>query len=114
MIKTIVETENLAALVFNGAIDAGSAPTITAAFSEQVQKGRVNLIFDMSQVSFMSSAGLRIILGNIKETRALGGDFRIVAPPPKVVKILKLAGFLNVVKSCATIDEAVASYGEAK
>ncbi len=112
MIKMIVETKNIAALSFSGAIDGASAPAIATAFSDIAKKGRFNLIFDMSQITFMSSAGLRVILGSVKETRGLGGDFRIVSPTPKVIKLLKLAGFLNVVKQYQTVDEAVASYGE--
>jgi anti-anti-sigma factor len=67
----------------------------------------------MRLITFMSSAGLRIFFGCVKETRASGGDFRIVSPSEKVAKLLKLAGFLNVVKNFNTVDEAVASFGAA-
>jgi anti-anti-sigma factor len=59
----------------------------------------------------MSSAGLRTLLGAVKETRSNGGDLRIASTNPGVDKVLKMSGFHNIAKVFASQAEAVSSFG---
>jgi anti-anti-sigma factor len=61
-------------------------------------------------VDYTSSAGLRVLLGAIKDTRALGGDIRLAGIQPDVQKVLNLSGFTNILKVFDTLDEATASF----
>lgn len=93
-----------------GSIDAMTAPKITEYIQDLVAKGNVKLVADLSGVDYTSSAGLRVLLGAIKETRAKGGDMRLVAVQPDVLKVLNLSGFTNILKMFSDPDVAVASY----
>ncbi|MHC1694541.1 MAG: anti-sigma factor antagonist [Eubacteriales bacterium] len=46
----------------------------------------------MSQVDFMDSSGLGIILGRLNKIREMGGEMKIVEPTARILKILSLAG----------------------
>ncbi len=87
-----------------------TAPKITENIQAWVAKGSVKLVADFSGVDYTSSAGLRVMLGGIKETRAQGGDFRLAAVQPDVLKVLNLSGFTNILKMFDNVDSAVASY----
>jgi len=61
-------------------------------------------------VDYTSSAGLRVLLGAIKETRAQSGDIRLAGIQPDVQKVLNLSGFTNILKVFDDVDAAVASF----
>jgi anti-sigma B factor antagonist len=93
-----------------GSIDAMTASQVTNFLTMHIEGSEVNLVVDLEQVEFMSSAGLRAILTILKESRQHGGDLRLAAAHPGVEKILKMSGFTNILKSYKTVDEAVQSF----
>ncbi len=92
-------------------IDALTAPELTRLLSEQIAGGHANLVVDLSSVEFMSSAGLRTLLGGVKESRTNGGDLRIASPNAGIDKVLKMSGFHNIAKVFSSAGDAVASFG---
>ena len=98
-------------VAINGSIDALTASEVIKAFNDHIHDGHPNVIADFSEVEFMSSAGLRAILASVKEARAAGGDFRLANPQPGIDKVLKMAGFHNIVKIFPTVQDALASFG---
>jgi len=86
------------------------APKITEYIHELVTRGNFKLVADFSGVDYTSSAGLRVLLGAIKETRAQSGDMRLTGVQPDVLKVLNLSGFTNILKLYDDMDAAVASY----
>lgn len=97
-------------LVLKGSIDALTAPKITEYINGLVSKGNIKLVADFSGVDYTSSAGLRVLLGAIKDTRAQSGDMRLAGVQPDVLKVLNLSGFTNILKMFDDVDTAVASY----
>ena len=93
-----------------GSIDAMTAPKITEFIHDQVAKGNIRLVADLGGVDYTSSAGLRVMLGAIKETRAQSGDLRLAGIQPDVAKVLNLSGFTNILKIFDDSDAAIASY----
>jgi anti-anti-sigma factor len=87
-----------------------TAPKITEFIQDQVSKGNIKLVADFRDVDYTSSAGLRVLLGAIKETRAQGGDLRLTGVQLDVLKVLNLSGFTNILKMFDNEDAAVASY----
>lgn len=98
-------------IAVNGSIDALTSPELVKTLNDHIHNGHPNVIVDFEKVEFMSSAGLRAILASVKEARTAGGDFRLAAPQPSIEKVLKMAGFHNIVKIYPTVSEAIASFG---
>ncbi len=96
-----------------GDMDALTAEEVTQYLGTQIESGQKALVADLSRVDFMSSAGLRAILGVAKAARSLGGDFRLADPQPGVYRTLNLAGFSSFLQIFPTVNEAVASFGPA-
>lgn len=93
-----------------GSVDGLTAGDVAAFLGTQIGGGSTHLVADLSQVSFMSSAGLRAILATLKDVRQHGGDLRLAAPQIGVEKVLKMSGFTSILKTFSTVDEAVASF----
>ena len=104
------QVSDVTVLTIKGSIDAMTAPKITEYIQGLVTKEKVKLIADLSGVDYTSSAGLRVLLGAIKDTRAQGGDMRLADVQPDVLKVLNLSGFTNILKMFDDVDTAVASY----
>ena len=104
------QVDEVTVIKLTGSIDALTAPQITEFIQGQVAKGHIKLVADMSGVDYTSSAGLRVLLGAIKETRAKSGDLRLTGVQPDVKKVLNLSGFTNILKMFDSLDVAVASY----
>jgi anti-anti-sigma factor len=95
----------------SGSIDALTAGDVTDFFIQQIGAGNKQVVADLGQVDFMSSAGLRAFLAVLKESRQQGGDLYIAAPQPGVERILDLSGFTTILKTFPSVAEAVAAWG---
>jgi len=91
-------------------VDALTASDLAKVIVDQIAQGHVNIVVDLVHVEFMSSAGLRTLLGAVKETRSQGGDLRIVSTNPGIDKVLKMSGFYNIAKLYTSPADAVASF----
>ena len=102
--------DNYVIIKISGNIDALTSPKITEHIREHIAKGNINLITDLNDVLYTSSAGLRMFLTAVKETRSRNGDMRLANVQPDVHKILSLTGFNNILKIFPDISSAVKSF----
>lgn len=56
------------------------------------------VILDLSQISFMDSSGLGLIMGRYSLLKELGGNLTLRSPTASVMKIIKLAGMEKLIK----------------
>ena len=77
----------------SGELDHCRAADLRAAIDLEIMK-RVprTLVLDLSQLAFMDSSGIGLIIGRCKLMTDLGGTVIAVNPQPEVRKIMELAG----------------------
>ena len=93
-----------------GSVDGLTAETLQGALKNQIDEGRVRLVADLSGVDYTSSAGLRALLATLKATRQQGGDFRLAAVQPHVLKVLELSGFTSILKLYPDVPAMAGTY----
>ena len=94
-----------------GHLDMAAAAEANSFFDRQMQAGQVNLVADLSQVVYLSSASLRVLLAVAKEARRRGGDMRLAAvQSDEVNKVLRMSGFSNILKVYPDTAQAAASF----
>lgn len=98
-------------LSFVGDLVALSAEQAHGFIDGQLDEGHQQIVVDLSQVEFMSSAGIRVLLDILRRSRGKGGDLRLASAQPGVERTLELSGMVRVLKLFPTVDEAVLSYG---
>jgi anti-sigma B factor antagonist len=103
--------QQVTVLAIAGSVDSLTADTLTRELVQQVGDGRVKLVCDFGSVNYTSSAGLRSLLGALKESRRQGGDLRMAAVQPAVMRVLSLSGFAGIIKIFDDVPAAVSSYG---
>ncbi len=92
-----------------GEIDVYTAPFVRERLDEAVREGRTNLIVDLTQVRFLDSTGLGVLVGRLKLTRSRGGSLRLVGSEDRVLKVFSITGLDKVFEIYPTLDEAVAA-----
>jgi anti-anti-sigma factor len=94
----------------NGIVDGLTSDGIQKSLTDLVGTGAVRLVADFAGVSYTSSAGLRVLLTIVKEVRQRGGDLRLAAVRPDVLRALQIAGFTSILKLYPGVDEALVSF----
>lgn len=107
---TTLEENGIMAVMVQGSIDALTSGRVTDTFNQLLADGHNQLIFDLSQVDYISSAGLRVMLGTVKEARAKGGDLRLAGVQSAVNKVLQMSGFSNIIKIYSDRAAAISSF----
>jgi anti-sigma B factor antagonist len=93
-----------------GSLDALTAHEADNFLQAQTSTARSQVVLDLRQVDFMSSSGIRTILGALKRSRRDGGDLRVAAMQPGVHRTLEISGLLRVLKTYPSVEEAVQSF----
>ena len=63
------------------------------------------LIFDFTNLSFMDSSGIGVIIGRYKLLSSLKGSLYIVSPSKNINRILELSGVMKIIKIYESISE---------
>ena len=90
-----------------GRIDASAAPMVQTKIREAAARGARQIVVDLSDVTFMSSSGLRILLLLARELRQQGGDLRLCAARPHVAEVFRLTGFDQIFDLHPTREAAI-------
>lgn len=106
----IREVEEVTVVVLDGSIDALTAAELTESLSGILEQGRRALVADLAKVRYTSSAGLRVLLGTLKDSRRLGGDFRLAAVQQPVFRVLQMSGFADILRIFEDVEAAVLSF----
>ena len=90
-------------LTLHGEIDHHSAVQIrTEMDALLIEEHPEKVILDLSNIEFMDSSGLGLIMGRYALMQKLGGELTLKNPHERLVKIFTLAGLQRIVK----IEEA--------
>lgn len=73
-------------------------------------KGLKNVVVNLSDVGFMNSSGLGMLISGMTTLRNAGGDLRLSALPEKVRTLLVVTKLSTVFKVFDTDDDAMASF----
>ena len=105
-IEVGVEGSALVAYV-RGRIDTVSAPAFEKGLAEALDRKEKWLVFDLSGLEYISSAGLRVFLTTAKTLKAKGGNIRLAATQGSVKKVFQVSGFLTLFQHFETRDAAL-------
>jgi stage II sporulation protein AA (anti-sigma F factor antagonist) len=72
-----------------------------------IQQGLVNIVFDLSGVTYISSTGVGVFTNTLKQVKAEGGDMILVAPRPRVEEVFDLLGFKTFFTRTEIVQEAL-------
>ncbi|MDR2731206.1 MAG: STAS domain-containing protein [Treponema sp.] len=74
--------------ILKGRVNAANADVLLGRLETALKEERKNIVVNMSQVEFLSSIGIRVILKIYKQAAETGGKFNIERPSENVRNVL--------------------------
>lgn len=94
-----------------GRIDSDTAQELKETFKSIIDTGRFRIAFDMSEVDFMSSVGVWVLLDTQKSCKRYNrGDLVIASVNENIRHTLDLAGLIHFFKIYDSVLDAVGSF----
>ncbi len=109
---SIREAEGGVAVVeAKGEIDMYTAQRLREVLRGALEK--VNkVVVDLSEVRFIDSTGLGVLIGGLRRAREKGGDLVLASPSERVKRILEITNLTQVLPSFDQVEEAILALKE--
>jgi anti-sigma B factor antagonist len=105
------EFKRCAVIEVSGRIDSATAPQLAGVLDDLTDQGQCNLVLDMGDVDFVSSAGLRVLINTQKTCQRLNrGKVVLAKVPEPIYEAFDLAGFVPLFDFYDQVIDAVGSF----
>jgi anti-sigma B factor antagonist/stage II sporulation protein AA (anti-sigma F factor antagonist) len=107
---TTQEFANVLVVRVHGRIDHTTAKAFENAFLPQLDgciAAHKKVLFDLSEVPYMSSAGLRVLTVAAKQCRKQNSDIVVAALQPLLQEVFRISRFDTIFKMFQTVQEAL-------
>lgn len=103
------DEEKAVIVAVEGRVDATTAPEFEKYLTGSMGQGKKTLILNLNGLSYISSAGLRVVLIIAKKLKALGGELILVGLEGAVKQVFEISGFYTIFNVFETEQEALAN-----
>ncbi len=103
-----ITVDDITVVVMSGDLDASTSPAAQQQLLALTKPGS-RILLDMSEVPYMSSAGLRMLLSTYRQVAASGGRIVLVGVVEEIRDTMSVTGFLNFFTIYETVDEGLAA-----
>lgn len=93
-----------------GFIDTTTSSEVERTLHNLLKQNRFNIIIDLGNVDYISSAGWGIFISEIKAIREQAGDLKLVRMIPDVYEIFELLEFHHILDVYDSVEEAVKKF----
>ncbi len=102
---------NCEVVIVDGRIDSYTSPQLSEALNQITNRAIYKIILDLNDVTYVSSAGLRVLIDIQKKCKRENlGEVLLVNIPPRVYETLELAGFVPLFKFFNNVTSALAEF----
>lgn len=89
---------NVCELGIVGRLDTTTAPQLEEVLKELFSQEVKDLVLDMKELDYVSSAGLRVLLFAQKSVSAAQGGMLIKNVKPEIMEVFDITGFTDILK----------------
>ncbi|NIM19004.1 MAG: anti-sigma factor antagonist [Candidatus Latescibacteria bacterium] len=97
-------------LQVSGYLDTTTAGELENALYNLLKRDQYKIVVDLSGVTYISSAGWGIFIGEIKEIRSNGGDLKLAGMIGDVHEVFQLLEFHSILESYPDTKSAVTAF----
>ncbi len=92
-----------------GRLDGYWADHLAKALEEEIHRGAHNLLLDLSEVVFLSSAGIRVLVRYYKQLKEINGFLQVSEASEPVKKVLEISRLTGILLASESTVAAVAT-----
>jgi anti-sigma B factor antagonist len=96
-------------IVLKGEVDIYTAPRFKEDLLALIDEGVTDILVDLTQVEFIDSTALGVLIGGVKRLHPLDGHLLLIAGPRPVLKILAITGLDQVFSIYPDRERALAA-----
>lgn len=101
----VEEKGDVVVIRLKGRLDAASSPQLEKQINSIIDAGHFKLILNFTQVEYLSSAGMRLMLSISKKLKHLEGKVVACSLSDEVMEVIKMAGFHQVLEIYPSEEE---------
>lgn len=109
-LERVGPSQNISVIKVGGYIDTTTSAELEHSLSTLLKENNYNIIIDLGNVDYISSAGWGIFISEIKGIRERNGDLKLVRMVPDVYEVFELLEFHYILKAFDTLEEAIADF----
>jgi anti-sigma B factor antagonist len=94
-------------LAVRGEIDLFTAPELKQVLAESIEAGRIRIIVDLTDTTFLDSTALGVLIGAVKRLRSRDGGLAIVNIDENIAKTFEITGLDQIFTIVPTREEAI-------
>ena len=107
----VTEYKRCTVIYTSGRIDSYTAPEVEEALNQLIEKGQFNIVFDMHDVTFVSSAGWWALIRIQKEAKKMSrGELVLVKLDDRIRESMDLVGIGPYFQVFDDLIDAVGSF----
>ena len=92
-------------ITVSGEVDLATSPDLDVAIIAAIDSGATSVVIDLTDVSFMDSSGLGVIVRALKRCREAENDLDLVITNERVLKVFGITGLDQVIPIHASIQD---------
>ena len=97
----IINEDNKVIALLSGEIDHHNPKSLRQDIDFSLRENQPEeLIMDFSEVGFMDSSGIGLVMGRYKLMQEIGGNLVVRNPPPHIKKVMRLSGIDRLASIC--------------
>lgn len=108
-LTTAQRADGIQHIILAGRMDGDGTEQIADRFTAITAARPPRVVVDLSQVRFLSSVGIRLLLSNAKSLKQHGGRMAIAGPQPLVREVLDIVGMPSMIPVHADVETACAA-----
>lgn len=97
MATTFEQSGSILTVKPEGRIDTKTSPILESDIQKYIDSTD-NMILDFTNVDYISSGGMRVLLALHKKINKKGGTFKVINVKDSILEIFNLVGFSNMVE----------------
>ncbi|MDQ1265494.1 MAG: hypothetical protein QG635_645 [Bacteroidota bacterium] len=94
-------------LAIKGRLDAVTSAELESSAIALIDSGNKKLILDFSNLDYISSAGLRVLLLIAKKMKSSGGSVALASMKEFIKEVFEISGFISIFQIADDVDKAV-------
>jgi anti-anti-sigma factor len=89
-----------------GRMDLEGVEQIEKTFAEMTAPPRMRIVVDLTNVSYISSIGIRALVMSANAMSHRGGKLVLLAPQPNVARVLSVTSIDQIISACDDLETA--------
>ena len=112
MLLQKIEHPNATIFHIKGRLDSSTTPELEQCILNRFEQGIKNLILDFSELEYINSAGLRILVMSYQRLHPLGGQVMVCGVRDYIAEIFDISGYNRVFLMYPDLDQAIRTFSD--